>query len=346
MSGDGRAKSQKGLLRGLFGGKEDTVAAVFRHLEAASPPGRRDDLLGLFETAFEIPEGEGSGVWRFLSIRAGLYAVLTDCAYTEARREHVVAEGLVEFHFLLEGPVELSLPQDRDVAAPSGASLLVCRQAQGIAYDVLCQPGAYRMLSFYVPPEMLELSFGLDASGGVASQLLRPADGTMAIVEQKIDADSVRALRDLFEIRFDKPGALPLACARILEILSLSASALDRRGKAEEKSIVFSARELLMFDRARELLAKDFIETQTIPKLARKLGTNSTKLKSGFRLLYGATIFSYRNRRRMDRAMELLVAGEPIATVARAVGFRHQASFTSAFRSHFGLTPKQAASSR
>jgi transcriptional regulator GlxA family with amidase domain len=39
----------------------------------------------------------------------------------------------------------------------------------------------------------------------------------------------------------------------------------------------------------------------------------------------------------------LLVADQlPIAAVASAVGFRHQASFTSAFRAHFGLTPKQA----
>ena len=98
-----------------------------------------------------------------------------------------------------------------------------------------------------------------------------------------------------------------------------------------------------MFNRAREVLASDFSESQTIPRLARTLGTNATKLKSGFRLLYGTTIFAYRNRHRMDRAMELLVEGQiPIAAVAHAVGFRHQASFTSAFRGHFGLTPKQA----
>ena len=74
--------------------------------------------------------------------------------------------------------------------------------------------------------------------------------------------------------------------------------------------IVFTARELAMFNRAREVLSSDFSESQTIPKLARKLGTNATKLKSGFRLLYGTTIFAYRNRHRMDRAMHLLVAGE------------------------------------
>ena len=63
----------------------------------------------------------------------------------------------------------------------------------------------------------------------------------------------------------------------------------------------------------------------------------------GFRLLYGTTIFAYRNRHGMDKAMQLLVGGDvSIAAVASAVGFRHQASFTSAFRGHFGVTPNQA----
>jgi AraC-like DNA-binding protein len=347
MSGDAGRASASGLLRARFGGAEGTVAAVFRHLATASLPKQRDDLLGLFQASFELSGEEGSGVWRFLSIREGVFAVLTDCTYAHARREHVVAEGLVEFHFLLEGPVELSLPQDKDVAAPTGVSLLACHQAPGIAYDVVCQPGVYRMLSLYVRPVVLERSFDLGANRGVARQLLHPADGAMAVVEQKIDFEAMRPLRDLFDIEFRNGRDLPLACARILELLALSASAIDRGGNADEDSIVFSARDLRMFDRAREVLATDFSESQTISKLARKLGTNATKLKNGFRLLYGATIFAYRNRHRMDRAMELLAAGEtPIAAVAHAVGFRHQASFTSAFRAHFGLTPKQAAGSR
>jgi AraC-like DNA-binding protein len=162
------------------------------------------------------------------------------------------------------------------------------------------------------------------------------------VIEQKIDLDFLRVLRGLFGIGFDRPRDLSMAAARLIELLALSAAALDR-DRAEEDSIVFTARELAMFDRAREVLATDFSETQTIPLLARRLGTNATKLKSGFRLLYGTTIFAYRNRHRMDRAMELLAGGEmPIAAISHAVGFRHQASFTSAFRAHFGFTPKQA----
>lgn len=334
----GSARS-RGLFRACFGGRDGTVAAAFENLTTA--PGVRhetDPRLGLTYARYDLSNEEGIGSWHFLSPAEGIFVVLTNCEYFTARHERVVAEDLLEFHLLLEAPVELSLPREEDATAPSNVSLMACRQAAGMAYEVLCQPGAYKMASFYVRPSLLLESFGMEAG-----QLPSPREGTMAMTEQKIDAAFLRRLRDLFEIEFSAPRDLPLACACIIELLVLCVDLIDRGSKAEEQSIVFTARELAMFDRAREFLSDDFSESQTIPRLARKLGTNATKLKSGFRLLYGTTIFTYRNRNRMDRAMQLLVDGQTsIASVAHAVGFRHQASFTTAFRAYFGVTPKQA----
>jgi AraC-like DNA-binding protein len=331
----------KGLFRAFLG--EKTVAAVFAKLAAAGNTGAIDRRFGLFRARIDLPQEDGAGSWRLLSLGDDVFVVLTDCTFAATRHERVAAEGLVEFHFLLEGPVELTLPQAHDATAPSNVSLMACQQASGMAYDVVCQPGVYRMCSLYVRPELLERSFGLDGRRGLAARLLHPMAGTIAVSEQKIDLDFLRVLRDLFGIGFASVRDMPLAAARIVELLVLSAAALDRSDETQDDSIVFTARELAMFDRARAVLATDFSETQTIPALARKLGTNATKLKSGFRLLYGTTIFAYRNRHRMDRAMELLAAGEmPIAAISHAVGFRHQASFTSAFRAHFGFTPRQA----
>ena len=338
----GSGAKEKGLFRAFLGGEQGTVAAVFTHLAAADVPKDVDERLRLFHARFDLPGGRWVGVLRFFSVTEDIFAVLTDCSYATVRHEHVLAEGRVEFHFLLEGPVELSLPHGHDATAPSSVSLIVCSSA-GNGLRRRLPAGRLQNGQPLRSAELLEQSFGLNAPQLMVQQLLRPADGTIAVTEQKIDLEFLRVLRDLFEIDFDGARGLPLACARIIELLALSADAIDRSGRAEEESIVFTARELAMFTRAREVLSSDFSESQTIPKLARKLGTNATKLKSGFRLLYGTTIFAYRNRHRMDRAMQLLVAGElPIATVAHAVGFHHQASFTSAFRAHFGLTPKQA----
>ncbi|KSV74443.1 hypothetical protein N182_27770 [Sinorhizobium sp. GL2] len=332
-----------GLFRASFAGPEGTASAAFRNLLTADVHRQVDERLGLFYARADLDPGEGRGSWRFLSPADGMFAVMTDCEYFTVRHERVVADGMLEFHILLEGPVELSLPQGADAKAPSNVSLMVCHQAPGMSYDVVCQPGTYKMLSIYVQPEVLQESFGLNSSGATAQQLLSPDEGTMAMTERQIDPDFLWRLRDLFEIGFEARRDLPLAVACILDLVVRSVDALERGAEAEEKSVVFTARDLAMFERARDILATDFSESLTIPRLARKLGTNATKLKSGFRLLYGTTIFAYRNRHRMVRAMQLLAEDEnSIAAVASAVGFRHQASFTSAFRGHFGVPPNQA----
>ena len=344
MDGGDAPQSRKGLFRGRFGGPDCTVTSAFAGLKTAPDVQRRSvPRLGLFFARFDLPQEEGTGSWSFLSSRDDIFVILTDCSYATMRHERVVAEGLLEFHFPLEGPVELSLLHEGDKTAPTNVSLMACQQAVGMSYDVVCQPDAYRMVSFYIRPALFQDSFDIDAEQGTVRQLLSPREGTMAMVEHKIDPEFLRRLRDLFEVKFATSRDLVLASAIVLELLVMSADTIERGDKAEEQSIVFTARDLDMFDRAREVLANDFSETLTIPLLARRLGTNSTKLKGGFKLLYGTTIFAYRNRYRMDRAMQLLAEGEtPIAAVSHAVGFRHQASFTSAFRAHFGMTPKQA----
>lgn len=345
LTGNG-ADEEKGLFRAMFGGPEGTVAAVFRHFaqNAARFPAREDPRWRISHVRVDLPEGEGRGYWRFLSLGDDVFAVITDCDYAVPRRERVVAEGLVEFHFLLEAPVELSLPKEAEGTVPAGVTLLACQQAQGLNYEVACQPGSFRMVSLYAGPKVLEDSFGFGLEqGSTGYRLLHPAPGTISISERKIDLDFLGVLQRLFEIGFDERRDLAMAASYILQLLSATAAVFDQPNGEAEDAMVFTARELAMFERAREILSTDFAGSLTIPGLARTLGTNSTKLKSGFKFLYGTTIFNFRNRHRMDRAMHLLVSEKlPISTIAQAVGFRHQASFTTAFRAHFGFPPKHA----
>jgi AraC-like DNA-binding protein len=337
----------KGLFRAALGGNRKTIAAAFERLarnEDAFPhlDNRRWNAR---QTCVELPPDEGTGCWRLISVSNEVFAVITNCNYISPRHERVPSEGLVEFHFVLEGPVVLDLPRDRTAETTvTAATMMVCHQAPGVAYDVSCAPGAFRMISLYVQPKLLTESYGFGlGDDSDARQLLNPADRTMVIVEKSINIDFVRVLRELFDLQFAEPRELMLAVAKIFELLALSVEELDKRSSVTDSSMMFTEKELDMFARASEILSTDFTSNLTISGLARLLGTNSTKLKSGFKLLYGMTIFNYRNRYRMMRAMELLVEQkQPISAVAQAVGYEHQASFTSAFKAHFGFAPKSA----
>lgn len=337
---------EKGLFRAMFGGTEGTVAAVFRHFSgnASRFSPQEDPRWRISHVCVDLPEDEGRGYWRFLSLADDVFVVITDCDYAVPRRERVVAEGLVEFHFLLEAPVELSLPKEAEGTVPAGVTLLACQQAQGLNYEVACQPGSFRMVSLYATPKALEESFGFGLEqGSTGYGLLHPAPGTISISERKIDLEFLGMLQQLFRIGVDERRDLAMAASCILQLLSATTAIFNQPNGEPDDAMVFTPRELAMFEQAREILSTDFTGSLTIPGLARTLGTNSTKLKSGFKFLYGTTIFNFRNRHRMDHAMHLLVSEKlAISTIAQAVGFRHHASFTTAFRAHFGFPPKLA----
>ena len=53
----------------------------------------------------------------------------------------------------------------------------------------------------------------------------------------------------------------------------------------------------------------------------------------------GLTIGAWRQRQRLLRALELLAQGEPVTTVALAVGYRTPSAFTAMFHEQLGTTP-------
>ena len=77
------------------------------------------------------------------------------------------------------------------------------------------------------------------------------------------------------------------------------------------------------------------------PAIEKTISAVFDKLGPGFKAVFGETIFDFSLRCRMQHALQLLRDERTqVARVAEAVGYRHQTSFATAFRRHFGLRPK------
>jgi AraC-like DNA-binding protein len=132
---------------------------------------------------------------------------------------------------------------------------------------------------------------------------------------------------------------LPYAEAKTLELLTLCVAAFSRLDESAVQQ--FSETDVSRFHRAREILATKFSPPPTIASLARELAINETKLKSGFKSLFGHTVFEYGHECRMQHALHLLRDKRiRISKVADAVGYQHQGTFASAFKAHFGIRPR------
>jgi len=133
-----------------------------------------------------------------------------------------------------------------------------------------------------------------------------------------------------------------------LQIAALSLLAEQTRGWRRLPQPVFNHPPLRAPDqekihRARDILMAQYDRPLTLAYLCMQAGVNETKLKHGFRTLFGVSVHRMLTDIRMQKAWQLLETGLHAATVAYRVGYRHPASFSAAFAQYYGRTPKSVA---
>lgn len=93
---------------------------------------------------------------------------------------------------------------------------------------------------------------------------------------------------------------------------------------------------------AEVVLAQRFAEKLTLHEIARATGSSPFHLCRAFRALTGTTLHAYRDRLRLQHALERVAAGEDLSQLALELGYSSHSHFTAAFRRLFGLTPSAA----
>jgi AraC family transcriptional regulator of arabinose operon len=143
----------------------------------------------------------------------------------------------------------------------------------------------------------------------------------------------VRRFRELVRLNTG-PGRLrePLALNALEEIL-LRCEQVNPRGAAAGLDSRIS--------RSLAYICENFPAPLTVPKLALHCGLSPSRFAHLFRAQTGQTPQRYLELQRLNRARQLLeFTQEPVATIARQVGFENPFYFTLRFRHHCGASPR------
>ncbi len=128
--------------------------------------------------------------------------------------------------------------------------------------------------------------------------------------------------------------------AKVHELLALRLGQHSPLDIAPRRLLLLQ-RDLNLLDHAREVLKSRFYDPPTIPELARTVGLNRTKLKAGFKEVFGTTIFGFVRSMRLQHALQLLQAGScNVSEAASRVGYRSLSAFTRAFHTEFGFSAR------
>jgi AraC family transcriptional activator of pyochelin receptor len=200
------------------------------------------------------------------------------------------------------------------------------------------------LVVFHCRPELLTTSLGLDP-GAIPAPLdaMCHSDRPASSVRVGLGPEVHRNVQQIINARYTVPSALRAAFleSAAVAVLCELMTELANKGRLSGSTSRLSPRDLQCIYEARDLLAQHFASPPRIPRLARLVGVNQTKLKAGFRQALGMTIYEYVLRLRMERASELLLSGDHgIAEIAHMVGYQYPANFTFAFKRQFGELPR------
>ena len=110
----------------------------------------------------------------------------------------------------------------------------------------------------------------------------------------------------------------------------------------KNKRVLLRKTDVSLIVKAKDLLIDNIEENITIPELSRKVGVNTTKLKQGFKKVYGCTINEFVRYRKLSLAKELVLEGTlSVKQIAEKVGYRNYAYFASRFKERYGALPSE-----
>lgn len=323
------------------------VDAIEHAFDEASDPRlvtlkRQGGTLASFRHSRDDPGNAGS--WEILRLAPDLFVVASDAACDRDARFVIVGEGLIEFHFRLSGSLSLRSGDRTDRASFDVAPnmVLVWRQPAGEEVAGRLRGGERETsITLYMRASALARHFGDQlAACPVIASLCAEKTGRLAMRLALVPrvAHLVRELA-----LNDRAGAARLLRAEALVMLIL-AEMVDMLDKAYADVAIpcrLSDADVRRVRAARVILEARHTPPPSIIALAREVGLSPTRLKQGFRAVFGTTVGTFGHAERMRHALDLLRQPDvTIASAAERLGYEHQTSFTAAFRRHFALLPK------
>lgn len=316
------------------GGRKVSLRGINKHGRDSGPIGVRH----------YVAKDEGDGFWDFVRVRRGLFLSITDVRYKRPVRMRLPAEPLFKIRILISG---LLTSADGESLAKGGQAFI--HSYSGLSpTEYILEPGdepvrmvivhgkRSALLSMALDHQLLSPPFRSIAENGEFPDMLEPINGALGL--RKLGVDVLES-RDHY---FSDVRAYYLA-AKCEEILCTAIERLRAQPTLRVGANKITSRDLARLNEARTILASHIATPPTIAELSRLVGVNTTKLKLGFRELFGETMQEFVSRLRLETALALVENSDlTFAEIGYRIGYAHPANFTQAFKRHYGVTPGQA----
>ncbi|KUJ60019.1 DNA-binding protein [Flavobacteriaceae bacterium CRH] len=195
----------------------------------------------------------------------------------------------------------------------------------------------YDTFDIHLPLDVLAKYEGESkAMDNFLNNIQKNVSSTIAKGEIKISAKIFGVMQDIKNCFYRGLTRKIYMESKIYELIALSHLSLDN----DTETLNFASNDVEKIKLAAQLIRENIDHPFTIVKLARKVGVNQTKLKEGFKSVFGDTVFGYLQEIRMNKARHYLSdTSLSIQEISHLSGYQNVSNFSIAFKRIFGYPP-------
>jgi AraC-like DNA-binding protein len=285
------------------------------------------------------------GSYSQLRLRRGLYLHATDTLDLYDLKTESIQKAGITFSIFLKGRVSawigekhFVLGNEADQPGTQDATA-ICRARPETFMRLSTADAHIRKVNVTVSPEWLDAG-GLDgiARHAAVQRFMRthlafcrwrPSARTLSLAEQILRPPN-------YEPLLQKLYLESRAIEIVIEALQAIASNDTPRGNH-----ALGPRDYQRARSIRDFLHANFDQPITLDSLAYEFGASVNTLQRIFHAVHGTSVFEYLRAYKLERAREALERdGISIAEASFRAGYSSASNFTTAFKRHFGISPK------
>lgn len=249
----------------------------------------------------------------------------------------VVETSIVQFYYALQGEFTYSFSPHYSQQLKEGHYFFFYNPEKEMVFDIHGE-GEVKWVGFFITIQKLHSLF-LDHMS--VMPFLSGDNANRKIYEEKEFNTSIRlALLQLFSVKMAENAFRVFAKGKIYEVLSLHFS--HKEADIEACPFLKDEANLSKIKKAKEILLARMHQPPTITALSKEVGINEYRLKTGFKEVYGNTVYGFLLDYKLDHARHLLdQEQQQVNEVAYAIGYSNPSHFIAAFKKKFSITPKK-----
>jgi len=257
----------------------------------------------------------------------------------EIRESYDIGSDFIQFHFCMKGRGNFIFNQESYVfPVEEENNVLLFNPQQDLPIDLKLAPHSW-IISVIISIKKFHSLFSQDADH---ISFLSPENNSKKYYDTAIISPSMAVvLSQILNANVHKSMQSLYLKGKVYELLSLY---FNKNEDADSEQCPFLVDEdnVRKIRKAKEIILAQMVEPPSLQELAEEIDLSLSKLKEGFKQLYGETVYGYLLTHKMEEARRMLASGKyNVNEVGLKVGYSTASHFIAAFKKKYNTTPKK-----